>query len=144
MSARERLADENPDALWPDGFDDAFIGLARRCGQPLLAAFSMKKAIVILMSQGMSDVEALEFFEFNVVGAWSGPGTPVWIDDIEEDWVLGPEDLPSGQENPCPAPSTPMDTPGEILPGTDGSTADFIEPDASISSAPDDGTRSPL
>jgi hypothetical protein len=34
------LADENPDALWPDGFEGAYIGPARRCGQPTLGAFS--------------------------------------------------------------------------------------------------------
>jgi hypothetical protein len=82
---RALLADENPDALWPDGFDDAFIGLARRCGQPPIAAFSMASALLVLKARGMTSEEAHEFFEFNVVGSWMGPGTPIWVDDVDED-----------------------------------------------------------
>lgn len=83
---RAALAEENPDALWPDGFEDAYLGPARRCAQPALAAFSVKRCIKILMDRdGMSYEEADEFFEFNVAGAWSGAGTPVWIYDQDED-----------------------------------------------------------
>lgn len=82
---RESLGGENPEALWPDGFDGAYLGLARRCGQPTLAAFSVSKCIKILMERdGMSYEEAEEFFEFNVSGAWMGPGTPIWIYDLEK------------------------------------------------------------
>jgi len=84
--ARAALADENPKALWPDGFDGAFIGPARRCGQPTLAAFSVAKCIQILMERdGMSYEEAVEFFDFNVLGAWLGEGTPIWVDDVDND-----------------------------------------------------------
>jgi len=83
---RRLLDDENPDALWPDGFEDAYIGQAHRCGQPVLAAFSVKKCIQILMDRdGMTWEEASEFFEFNVSGAWVGAGTPIWIYEIDED-----------------------------------------------------------
>jgi len=84
--ARASLAEENPDALWPEGFDEAYLGQARRCGQPTLASFSVPKALRILMDRdGMTFEEADEFFEFNVVGAWMGEGTPIWIYDSEED-----------------------------------------------------------
>jgi len=83
--ARALLADENPDALWPDGLDDAFIGLAHRCGQPVLAAFSMKRCVEVLMKRdGMTFEEALEFLDFNTFDAWLGDGTPVWIADLDE------------------------------------------------------------
>ena len=39
-SIREQLADENPKALYADGFDGALVGIARRCGQPSLAVYS--------------------------------------------------------------------------------------------------------
>jgi hypothetical protein len=82
---RAALADENPKALWPDGFDGAFIGPARRCGQPTLAAFSVAKCIQILMERDdMSYEEADEWMGFNVVGAWLGEGTPIWIDDVND------------------------------------------------------------
>jgi hypothetical protein len=85
-SAREALSEENPDALWADGFEAAYIGQAHRCGQPTLAAFSVKKCLQILMERdGMTYEEADEFFEFNVSGAWVGAGTPIWIYDTEDE-----------------------------------------------------------
>jgi len=82
--ARASLAEDNPEALWPDGFDGAYLGVARRCGQPTLATFSVEKALRILMDRdGMTQEEADEFFEFNVVGAWMGEGTPIWVYDSD-------------------------------------------------------------
>ena len=82
--ARLALADENPDALWPDGFEGAYIGMARRCGQPTLAAFSYSKGVAVLMERdAMSCEDAMEWMEFNVVGAWMGEHTPIWIMDGE-------------------------------------------------------------
>jgi hypothetical protein len=79
------MADHNPEALLADGFEDAFLGPAQRCGQPTLAAYSYKKCVGILMSRDeMSEEEAIEWMDFNVVGAWAGPGTPVWVIDHDE------------------------------------------------------------
>ena len=84
---RDRIADENPEALFADGFDDALIGPLRRCGQPTLAAYSYSKAVEVLMREdskgepGMCYEDAVEWMEFNVVGAWMGEHTPAWIDD---------------------------------------------------------------
>lgn len=80
MTWNEIIAEENPQALKADGFDDAIIGIARRCGQPALVAYSVNKCIQILM-QDMSEEDACEYFEFNVVGAWVGENTPVFIED---------------------------------------------------------------
>lgn len=84
---RDLIADENPEALFADGFDDALVGPLRRCGQPTLAAYSYRKAIEVLTSpgsmfeEGLSYEEAVEWMEFNVVGAWMGENTPAWIQD---------------------------------------------------------------
>lgn len=81
-SPREVMSEHNPQALLADGFDDAFVGPARRCGQPTLAAYSTKKALAVLIERdGMTYEEAVEYFEFNVAEAWHGPNTPIWIDD---------------------------------------------------------------
>ncbi|HLA89211.1 MAG TPA: hypothetical protein VJL28_02120 [Gemmatimonadaceae bacterium] len=81
------VADENPDALLADGFEDAFIGLARRCGQPTLVTYDTDKCLEILIARdGMTYEEAVEYFEFNVVGAWMGPNTPLYLyRHVEED-----------------------------------------------------------
>ena len=65
--------------LKADGFDDAILGLGRRCGQIDLLVYDVDKCIAILMKDGMTDEEAMEYFEFNVVGAWMGEGTPIFL-----------------------------------------------------------------
>jgi hypothetical protein len=75
----EQLGEENPKALLADGFEDAFIGICERFGQQPLAAYDYFKCIDILVSQGMTEEEAMEYFEFNTLGAWMGEGTPVFI-----------------------------------------------------------------
>ena len=77
----EILRDENPDALLADGFEEAFVGICRRFGQPPLAAYDRGRCIDVLMARdGMSEDEAEEFFEYNVIGAWVGDHTPVFLD----------------------------------------------------------------
>lgn len=77
---KEVLSEENPDALFADGFDEALIGISRRCGQPSLAVYSIKKCIEIL-DEEMDYNEAVEYFEFNVLNAWHGDGTPIFLLD---------------------------------------------------------------
>lgn len=79
----DQLREENPDAIILDGYDSAFVGIARRCGQPSVAAYSYSKIIDELRRE-MSYDEAVEFFEFNIGGAWMGENTPVFI-EIEEE-----------------------------------------------------------
>ena len=66
--------------LKADGFDDAVVGIGYRCGQDHLLVYDVEKCINILMTRdNMTLTEADEFFEFNVAGAWAGPGTPIWL-----------------------------------------------------------------
>jgi len=65
-----------------DGFEDAFLGVGRRCGQPDLAVYSIQKSVEILVAQGMTEDEAQEYLDFNTIGAWVGELTPMWIDAI--------------------------------------------------------------
>lgn len=77
---RDCMIEENPEALFADGFEDALIGVAKRCGQPTLAAYSYQKAVEILMRRDkMNYEEATEWMDFNVVGSWVGPNTPIWL-----------------------------------------------------------------
>jgi len=79
-AVRELLSEENPDALFADGLDDALVGVARRCGQPTLAVYDYEKCVEVFMSrEGISHEDAIEWMEFNVVGAWLGEGTPIWL-----------------------------------------------------------------
>lgn len=67
------------EALVADGFDKAIVGIGRQFNQQLVI-YDEDKCIEILMERdGMTFDEAVEFFEFNVVGAYVGKGTPVYV-----------------------------------------------------------------
>jgi hypothetical protein len=61
-----------------DGFEEAFIGFSRRCGQPTLATYSFNKMLQVLINRDNMDVmEAEEYISYNCAGAWMGELTPV-------------------------------------------------------------------
>ena len=70
--------------LFADGLEEAFVGVARRCGQPDLAVYSIPLAIRVLVQRdGMSEADAREYLEFNSIGAWVGEETPIWLEVIQ-------------------------------------------------------------
>lgn len=74
------LESRDESLLLADGFDDAFIGVSDRMNEPLLAVYSYDKMVEVLKSRdGMTDEEACEYIDFNVVGAWVGDRTPIWV-----------------------------------------------------------------
>jgi len=85
---REILAEENSKALVYDGMDNALIGvyrgdLARQDMQEAsIAVYSFVKFIQIYIDRdGMSEEEAIEFFDYNVAGGYIGKYQPLIIDD---------------------------------------------------------------
>jgi hypothetical protein len=79
-----KITEMNEEALFADGFGKALVGYARRCGQPTLAVYDAGKCIEILIEMGLSRDEAIEHFEFNVVGAWVGDHTPIYMFGFED------------------------------------------------------------
>jgi hypothetical protein len=86
----DELAALNPNALIPDGFEDAVIGIERRDEEGLvpIARISVNMCINIL-KKDMSEEEAIEFFNFNVGGSWHGENTPLYTIVDTPDGVLG-------------------------------------------------------
>ncbi len=66
------------DIILYDRYEDAIIGLADRFGMDTSVAYDYDKVIKILM-EDMSYEEAVEYFDFNVIGGWVGDSTPVFI-----------------------------------------------------------------
>lgn len=77
---RELLAELGEDVLLMDGFDDAIIGYSQRINDPILAVYSWDLMVKVLMERdGMSDEEAMEYIDFNCLGAWVGEQTPIIV-----------------------------------------------------------------
>ena len=77
----EWLSDIGETSLFAEGFDDAIIGLSY---DPLADAYRVCYRIgschECLMKDGeMSLDEAIEFFEYNVIGSYMGTNTPIFV-----------------------------------------------------------------
>ena len=73
----------NENAVFAIGLEDALVGYAQRCGQPTVAVYDSDKVIEIFVKDGMEQDEAMEYFEFNVLGSWVGKNTPCWLTKID-------------------------------------------------------------
>ena len=81
VNIRDTLAEEwDTDLLFlsDEEFDEAIIGVAERIGQSAVVAYDTTKLVEVL-SRTMSVDEAYEFFEFNILGAYVGERTPMFV-----------------------------------------------------------------
>lgn len=97
---RDSVIEHNPEALFAIGFEDALVGVGVRCGQTSLAVYSYNKAVEVLIKKGMTYEEAVEWMSFNVVGAWAGEHTPIWVYD--EDKMSDDASVGNGFSSPVP------------------------------------------
>jgi len=65
--------------LYADGFDDAIIGIGRQFNKTIVVYDESKCLDILIKRDGMTEKEAIEFFEFNVVGAYVGEHTPIYV-----------------------------------------------------------------
>jgi hypothetical protein len=81
LSSLEKLEYAFPDIEMTiaDGFDDCVLGI---CPSTERVIYSYNKCLEVLMSRdGLTDYEAIEFMDFNVVGSYVGEKTPIWCMD---------------------------------------------------------------
>lgn len=78
----DALRDQYPECLLADGFDDALIGVVLgACRQPV-ACYDLRRCVRILVERdGMTDIDAREYLEFNTLGTYAGEMTPLFLDD---------------------------------------------------------------
>jgi hypothetical protein len=62
-----------------EGYDNCIIGIGRRCGQLNVLVYSYEKVIKQLIKEGLSEEDAVDHFDFNILGAYVGAGTPMFI-----------------------------------------------------------------
>ncbi len=81
MTALEKLEYAYPDIEMTiaDGFDDCVLGI---CPLTDRVIYSYNKCLEVLMVRdGMTDYEGIEFMDYNVVGSYVGEKTPIWCMD---------------------------------------------------------------
>ena len=62
-----------------DGFDNCIAGVVEGFGQERIVCYDKFKVIDQMISEGMTEEEAVEFFEYNQIGAWVGDRTPCFL-----------------------------------------------------------------
>lgn len=81
---RDEIAEynENLMMLEPSYFDKAIIGVVANIDREAVC-YDTSKIIKILMKQDkMTEEEAREYFDFNIMGSWVGPHTPVYLEKL--------------------------------------------------------------
>ncbi len=74
------IDEEDDGVITADGFDDALIGIGQQFNRSI-AVYDTGKVIEILMERdGLTEEEAIEHFEFNIIGAWVGEQTPIFVE----------------------------------------------------------------
>lgn len=79
----KKIINEDENVLLADGFEDAFVGIGRQFGKPI-AIYDRFQCIEILITEGMTEEEANEYFSFNVEGAYVGENTPIFLESYED------------------------------------------------------------
>ena len=83
---KQSIKDAEP--IFLAGYKEAFLGYAERYGQspPRVAVYDTKKIIKILRKflPCDTDAEAYECFNFNILGAGLGEGTPIFVTRMTE------------------------------------------------------------
>ena len=82
----ECLAEYGDEALLMEPrseYDGCIVGIGYRYSDGPLAIYSVDRVLAVLQANGMDSEEAGEWFDFNVIGGWNGPGTPIYVRESE-------------------------------------------------------------
>jgi hypothetical protein len=79
---RKDLSEHHPDLMvLPKEFDTALVGVVQRAGGLEMACYDAGKVIYLLQTREpkLSHEDAVEHFEFNILGAYVGSHTPCFL-----------------------------------------------------------------
>lgn len=69
-------------AIILDGLDEAIMGIAEEFGNGYRIVYSKSKIFGILMNRdGMTEEEAIEFYEYNILGLYASPQNAIFFED---------------------------------------------------------------
>ena len=102
IGIRNWITKHNDKALLCDGLEDAIIGIAERCGEESIVVYDRERCIELFQYQGMTKEEAEDHFEYNTMGSWMGPGTPVFMTRYDKDEYPTYSDTTNGNKDLTP------------------------------------------
>lgn len=73
----EILEDRDEETLTADGFDAGIVGITE--DSPVRIVYEYHTCVRVLMSDGMTEEDAIEHMNFNVTGSYVGEQTPIFI-----------------------------------------------------------------
>lgn len=89
-AVREYIASYDPEIMLldpPHQFDKCVVGIARRCGMEDCAVYDAEMVIAALEEEGMSHEDAVEWYDFNIEGAYLGPKTPLFLSRLPREVI---------------------------------------------------------
>lgn len=80
----QQLTEDFPDEtfLYPTGYEDCVVGLQYAAN--VLIMDSNKIINKLIVNEGLSEVDAIEYFDYNIAGA-GGDGFPIYVYIPEEE-----------------------------------------------------------
>lgn len=94
---KDFLMEMTDEVVIADGLSDAFVGLAQVGSKSkTVAVYDSVKIIRILIEQGLTQDEAVEYYEYNILGAYVGEATPIYLIPVDREcWTFKlPDDFP--------------------------------------------------
>ena len=76
--------DEFEDTVFYDEFDAAFVGFGWQFNVGPVAIYNQDLVMDILKARGMDEEGALEYFNFNIIGAYVGERTPIFLTNVKD------------------------------------------------------------
>lgn len=76
MSVLDRILEDHPDEefLLADGFEEAIVGYEITS---MKIIYDYNKMVEILVRDGLDEIDAIEYLDYNVLGAYVGEKTPI-------------------------------------------------------------------
>ena len=77
---KDIIAEGDSEILIADGFDDAILGYVERLGENGYQTYALydKEKVIKMLENDMTREEAVEYFEYNILGAYVGEYTPAF------------------------------------------------------------------
>ena len=76
--------EEFEDTVFYDEFDAAFVGFGWQFNVGPVAVYNQDLVMDILKARGMDEEGALEYFNFNIIGAYVGERTPIFLTNVKD------------------------------------------------------------